>query len=427
MQYLGKTKQLIPFPYVNGNKTENGVTYTVNFNGSIRITGTPTAYTAFIFISRQELLPNTAYTVSFGTPNKLSSENLAVSINLYDENSQLLRSYTSGENSCTFTTGADSYFINLQIKRSNDNVAIDTTIYPMLNEGETALPYQQYDKGLAVQAIGTSENLFKLPYADGLSKTTNGITFTVDEQTGWITANGTATANAQFSLWSSATGMALPQGEYLWADEGSVKDIRACIRFSISDRTNVGYYNYRYLYGNLQSEIHTINFRHETSYQIVEVNAGTTVNNLVFKPVLKRIQRYDMYLYNNLIKPQSYLSDIVNGTTVNGVSIIAVENGGLLLNGTSTASTIIAITNAATSVLLKAGTYVFNGVSGEGYNFYLQGKIVEDDSIGIATTYGPATFTLSQDSRFRFNVRFSAGYVFDNRIIYPKLFKLIGD
>lgn len=58
----------------------------------------------------------------------------------------------------------------------------------MLNEGATALPYQPY---LQRYDMYMYDNLIKLPYSNGTSKTINGITFTVDEKTGWITANGT--------------------------------------------------------------------------------------------------------------------------------------------------------------------------------------------------------------------------------------------
>ena len=87
----------------------------------------------------------------------------------------------------------------------------------MLNEGETALPYEPYFEGLrsapvtGVESVGV--NLIPFPYVDGMSKTHNGITYTVNSD-GSIHAKGTAEGNSYFYLthaieWNDKTTSAM--------------------------------------------------------------------------------------------------------------------------------------------------------------------------------------------------------------------------
>ena len=64
---------------------------------------------------------------------------------------------------------------------------------------ESPEPIVSAGDGGSVELNFSNKNLLTYPYVDGPSKTTNGITYTVDEN-GVITANGTATGNAFYNL-----------------------------------------------------------------------------------------------------------------------------------------------------------------------------------------------------------------------------------
>ena len=194
VQVIGRTDNLIPFPYSSShNMTSMGWTCNVNVDGSLSIKGTPTGYVAFTFVNRGAIKPSTTYTISFGIDVSIGSKNLACAIALYDKDLQNTRNLTSLENSYTFTTTENECFVTINVKRQN-NIATDVTIYPMLNEGSTALPYQPYIQRYDMYMY---DNLVKMPYDTG-NTTINGVTFTVDEETGYVTMNGTASKVTYF-------------------------------------------------------------------------------------------------------------------------------------------------------------------------------------------------------------------------------------
>ena len=73
--------------------------------------------------------------------------------------------------------------------RVASNGAISSTIYPMINSGNTALPYRPYGHNVTVKGAGA--NLIET--IDG--QTNNGISATLDDD-GYIVLNGTATSDA---------------------------------------------------------------------------------------------------------------------------------------------------------------------------------------------------------------------------------------
>lgn len=127
------------------------------------------------------------------------------------------------------------------------------------------------------------QNLIPFPYYDGMSLTRNGITFTVNAD-GSITANGTATATVSFILNHRIDGsMILPKGTYT---------ISGC---PIGGSTTT----YRVVIGKTSStgsfEVVARDFGNGATFTLseeadiyvgAEIGNGTTVNNLVFKPML---------------------------------------------------------------------------------------------------------------------------------------------
>ena len=76
--------------------------------------------------------------------------------------------------------------------RVASNGAISSTIYPMINSGNTALPWRPYGHNVTVESQGA--NLIET--IDG--QTNNGISATLDDD-GYIVLNGTATRDAFFA------------------------------------------------------------------------------------------------------------------------------------------------------------------------------------------------------------------------------------
>lgn len=191
-----KTTNLIPYPYAKGTDTLNGVTFTVNNDGTIIANGTATENAIFVFHNFDFSLSAGTYTIS-GLENggadtyclQISRDNYTESWNLYNDNIQINLENTSS--------------MLLQFVVYKGATVNNLVFKPMLNEGSTALPYMPYFSGLKnaffKEIVSTGRNLIPYPYADGTSKTENGITWNVNED-GTIKADGFVTGYSSFVL-----------------------------------------------------------------------------------------------------------------------------------------------------------------------------------------------------------------------------------
>lgn len=151
-----KCENLIPFPYSFGSSiTTNGVTVKANTDGSITLNGTFTASQVvnvdLIGYSDYITLPAGTYRIS-GIP---ASGNPAGFVGIICNMNSELETYVFHH---TFTITETKKF-GLLLQFAVGSSFSNQTLYPMLNVGETALPYQPYFTGLRdskVTAIETT-------------------------------------------------------------------------------------------------------------------------------------------------------------------------------------------------------------------------------------------------------------------------------
>lgn len=152
-----RCENLIPFPYTFGNSiTTSGVTVKANADGSITLNGTFTASQVLNvdLIAPYMILPAGTYRIS-GIP---ASGNPAGFVGIICNMSAELETYVFHH---TFTTTEAKKF-GLVIQFAVGSSFSNQTLYPMLNKGETALPYQPYFTGLrdskvtAVESVGSN-------------------------------------------------------------------------------------------------------------------------------------------------------------------------------------------------------------------------------------------------------------------------------
>ena len=142
-QFTTAGRQLIPFPYSNMNETIDGVTFTVNDNGSVTASGTSTAGINFYFAKNYTLKAGT-YTLSY------SGNFSGARLNMYDFT--LLESIAvvqDGTTSVTFTTTKDYSNVGIYLNTASVGKAFSGTIYPILETGTVANPFEPYTGGKA--------------------------------------------------------------------------------------------------------------------------------------------------------------------------------------------------------------------------------------------------------------------------------------
>ncbi|MEE1389297.1 MAG: hypothetical protein U0M00_01820 [Clostridia bacterium] len=154
----------------------------------------------------------------------------------------------------------------------------------LIEDGENNKGLEIKVKGSTNQATRSEKNKLPYNYYNGNSKTTNGITFTVNKDRS-ITANGTATANAQFSI-TNPDNYAIVAGSYKLVGEnnaytkkairGSYKKADGTIKYISSDSS------------------FTIPEGATNVHLYVVILQGETVNNVTFYPMLLNSTETDL-------------------------------------------------------------------------------------------------------------------------------------
>ena len=264
-------KNLIPYPYTNTTKTENGITFTVNSDGSITVNGTATANTVFDLETNATMftLPAGNYFLS-GCPSggDLTSYFMAAT-NAYDK---FQRDFGSG---IYVPSKGEKWKISIRIM--SGYTADNLVFKPQIELGTTATAYTPYISDFTTVKVNScGKNLIPFPYAETQS-TINGVSVTYGED-GSIIFNGTAGNNVYFKVFDR---LKFPAGKYYLSGiptEGGPKV--AFLYFFETDNPDKTYNAYT-TNGVACSLSGT-----EYSGRIY-IAKGQTVENLVFKPQLE--------------------------------------------------------------------------------------------------------------------------------------------
>ncbi len=169
-----KCNNLIPFPYVAGGKTldgtegndkleYNGVTYTFNTDGRIQLSGIATR-SGTLYIMRDIFLQaNTSVCLVGGSVQTNGSVSVVLKKLKSDgsDNYDSVVSSNGTPKTAQITESGEIYALGIYIPV---NVIADCTIYPMLNYGTEALPYEPYYEGLrdtkVTEIVSYGKNLF---------------------------------------------------------------------------------------------------------------------------------------------------------------------------------------------------------------------------------------------------------------------------
>ena len=185
-------RNLIPFPYYDDTKTVNGVTFTVNDDGSVTANGTATSQVNFYFVSSSN--PILAFPI--GTVLSLAGcpsggKPRTFSLRLLSTDS--LHEIIDIGNGVTFTTKKKAYYLYFQVK---EGVTLtNAVIRPMLNYGSSALPYEPY-----VSHEISLDAAIELPAWDSINPTTGkrtvqSNTLTFDGTESWLHTDESETYN----------------------------------------------------------------------------------------------------------------------------------------------------------------------------------------------------------------------------------------
>lgn len=173
------------FNWKLAGKSENGITYTQNSDGSITVNGTATDRSYAYIIGYDIPINPGIYTFS-GCPSGGQSTTYRLALSLYIDGVWQTNETDYGD-SVTFEVALPINQMTAYIEIMSGTTVENLTFYPQLEYGETATPYTPYlPTGAAVEVLACGKNLFDLNAdkywgsADITERT--GSTFTVSGQ-----------------------------------------------------------------------------------------------------------------------------------------------------------------------------------------------------------------------------------------------------
>lgn len=158
-----KCNNLITLPYnttIVSGEEKDGITITINADGSLSVNGKATKTVTRYYVSKMPITAGT-YTFSAYGINAFSS---VLSLRNKDTTNLFAnRASLSGTTpSKTFTVTeeeAQNNYVHINIYIYADTEVNNETIYPMLNVGDTALPYEPYFEGLRDTKVTSIEGV----------------------------------------------------------------------------------------------------------------------------------------------------------------------------------------------------------------------------------------------------------------------------
>jgi hypothetical protein len=279
-------------------------------------------------------------------------------------------------------------------------------------------------------AGGAGKNKLPVLYS---STTKNGVTFTVDSD-GTVTATGTATADAEFSIVGRADNVAFPLGSYILSglpSQGSATTFRWNVVLYNSDDSII----FDQRSGSSPWNI-TLSENAKTSIFRIRIVSGYTANNLVFKPMLRLASETDATFepYSNICpitgrtqvdvnRTGKNLAPMMQNATSRGITVTVGADGVVTANGTNTRETAGTI-GQSEFVLLKAGSYIVSGSTAANTGVTVQ--VVKDvggtaASVARDSTGEGSGFTLTEDALVAVRGYISADANVSNLKLYPMI------
>lgn len=407
-------KNLITFPYADTTKTENGITYTVNSDGSIKVAGTATDYSEFILLSKQDFMSSGIYTLS----GYMSGSNAVLEFLHGTLDSGVASDLTQPYMTKTFNFVPSTLLTTVKIYVNPDEIigddnvvpATDATFYPQLEEGISATDFSLNtgDKDVWKVSYG-SRNLIPYPYYN-TTKTENEVTFTVNSDNS-ITVNGTATADTLFFLCGVAN-YNIYKGTYtLSGCPNGGSNTTYCQVLGSSDYMDTG---------NGTTRTYTQDIKQNV---FIKIFSGYTANNLVFKPQLEvgnKATSYTPYYREQVWKSTSYnlLPNPTSATqTITGVTFTNNNDGTITVNGTATANSTY---NLGYSIPVETNRkYILSGCpSGGGSNVF---GMYYYDTVTSAYDYGDGVTFTPKGTTLQVYIRVFNGQTVDDLVFKPKL------
>lgn len=235
-------RNLIPYPYHDTTKTENGVTFTLNDDYSVTANGTNTSNTTaqFIFIDNHDryFFPKGTYTINTNFDGENSTMNLFVQRYKMDKSFDKTVVYLKS-GSTTFENDTNGLLLIRMVINAGQTVN-NVTMKPMLNYGSSALPYEPYTQSVLSlpEAVELTEYDTAYPETGEIQRQSKTITFNGTEYLGDYSTGAYFIYTASLQVYGTDSCSGIANNGFVFQDIASGNDMGVYIAGEEFDTIN---------------------------------------------------------------------------------------------------------------------------------------------------------------------------------------------
>lgn len=273
-------KNIIPYPYHRTSYTGHGGTFTVQSDGGIIASGTPTDYVSLYLYSGKPLAMSG--NIVFSASGEY--DNVSISMAIYDINDTILFTKEAWKEAAPIYVNLDNYPTAAKwlvfVKRSLVNIEMTGTIYPQIEFATVPTGYEPYVDPASVTLTRCGKNLFE--QRDN-SQAVNGVTVTSNDD-GSITYNGTATGTILSYLIQTGRKRQLCAGKYVISVGTKMPDKCALIFEHYNNNNWLG------VIGRITATLHeNVNLTERSGNLAcyIKIDTGAILNNFTVYPQLE--------------------------------------------------------------------------------------------------------------------------------------------
>lgn len=299
-----------------------------------------------------------------------------------------------------------------EVEHNADSMQSEITALGNVNAEGALVVLDDLQGGVPFSEITVSgKNLLTYPYNE-TTKTVNGITFT-DNGDGTITVNGTATANATFSLSSKIVYKSGVDYVISGCPNGGDRKFKIKGNSDGVNADDVGYGK-------------TFSFSKDTECSVsILIYKDATVENLIFRPQIElgtTPTAYEPPITGReltlAVSGKNLINNIQATGTVVGVTVTKNDDGTVTINGTTTGDLWLLFDDKCRVVKDKTYTFSMGFDASVGIMFGVRSG---DNAQSYLSTGVSGSFVAPETGICRIRGYAKSGITFDNLTIYPQL------
>lgn len=393
-------------------QTSNGVTFTVNSDGTVTATRTASSTNNAEY---DFTVPSSLYgkqVVLNGCPSGGADSGTYRMFFLVNGSRQA----TDYGNGATYTipSSPTSCVVRINVFKDFNSTA---TFKPMIRDASiTDATYEPYANVCPIYPAN-GKNYLQIT---ATSQTVNGVTFTVNAD-GTVKANGTASSAAEFVIKSDVSG-----NTYAGMILSGCPNGGGGSTYRLFEQVQGSPWTYLASDGGGGATLPTTTYA--TVRFVIRVESGVSVNNLVFKPMIRPASITDStYVpYQSIVVTRTgknllkYPYRDASGTTSFGITYTVASDGTVYANGTATENSTFYLTNTMTHSEFP-NTMVLNGNISRTHNSFLRVQIAESPWTVIGDDIGNGVqFSIPNDGKkYQIIIRVERGQTVNNLAFKP--------